>query len=364
VTSVSWLAFSQCKSLTRVTIPKTIQTIHHYVDYEDCKNPFIGCTSLEAIVVEEGNESMCAVDGVLFSKDMTKLYCYPAGAKRAEYTIPESVTWIGGSCFSDNQALQVVHMPNTVQRTSFNTFSNCTNLEQVTLSDQLKYISAQMFCGCTSLKEVTLPNSITNIDEYAFYECRGLTKIVLPEGVRSVGGQAFRSCTSLRSAVLPSTLSTVSNWMFFDCTSLTSVIVPSGVTGISDGSFNGCTSLRTLDLPESVNRVGKAFDGCRLDALIIRGKISWNQKNGPFVGMNTSSVIYTLPAQVNKLKEVYAGNVLPLSDYQAGISTVTLSPSAHSQQLFDLQGRRLAAPPAKGVYIQGGRLKIGHGFTR
>ena len=34
------------------------------------------------------------------------------------------------------------------------------------------------------------------------------------------------------------------------------------------------------------------------------------------------------------------------------------------QSLFDLQGRRLAAPPAKGLYIQGGRLKIGHGFTR
>ena len=41
----------------------------------------------------------------------------------------------------------------------------------------------------------------------------------------------------------------------------------------------------------------------------------------------------------------------------AGISMVTLSPSPQDQQLFDLQGRRLAAPPAKGLYIQGGRLK-------
>ena len=48
----------------------------------------------------------------------------------------------------------------------------------------------------------------------------------------------------------------------------------------------------------------------------------------------------------------------------AGISTVTLSPSPQDQQLFDLQGRRLAAPPAKGLYIQGGRLKLGHSLTR
>ena len=33
-------------------------------------------------------------------------------------------------------------------------------------------------------------------------------------------------------------------------------------------------------------------------------------------------------------------------------------------KVFDLQGRRLAAPPAKGLYIQGGRLKIGHGLIR
>jgi len=41
----------------------------------------------------------------------------------------------------------------------------------------------------------------------------------------------------------------------------------------------------------------------------------------------------------------------------AGITTTTLSPSA-TDALFDLHGRRLAAPPAKGVYIQGGRKRV------
>jgi len=49
-------------------------------------------------------------------------------------------------------------------------------------------------------------------------------------------------------------------------------------------------------------------------------------------------------------------------DLPQGISDCIID--SHHAPAFDLQGRRLAAPPAKGVYIQGGRLKIGHGLIR
>ena len=42
----------------------------------------------------------------------------------------------------------------------------------------------------------------------------------------------------------------------------------------------------------------------------------------------------------------------------AGITTATLLPPSATDALFDLHGRRLAAPPAKGVYIQGGRKRV------
>ena len=69
-------------------------------------------------------------------------------------------------------------------------------------------------------------------------------------------------------------------------------------------------------------------------------------------------------------EEVYGGKVLPLSQYRpTAIRAIPQSPSnpdahssfvnRHSSSLYDLQGRRLSAPPARGMYIQDKRVKIG-----
>ena len=104
-------AFRFCTGLTKVRIPKTIDQIAHRIGGGNgeaspyAMNPFVGCYALESIEVDEDNLFMCSVDGVLFSKDMTRLYAYPAGAKRENYTIPESVTWLGQEVFGYNKHL-------------------------------------------------------------------------------------------------------------------------------------------------------------------------------------------------------------------------------------------------------------------
>ena len=114
-------AFTRCTELTKVIIPKTIdQIVNHGFNgmngaiSPDYMNPFAGCTALESIVVDKDNPIMCSVDGVLFSKDQTRLYAYPAGAKRESYTIPETVTWIGANAFSYSQNLSTLIFRGTV----------------------------------------------------------------------------------------------------------------------------------------------------------------------------------------------------------------------------------------------------------
>ena len=51
-------------------------------------------------------------------------------------------------------------------------------------------------------------------------------------------------------------------------------------------------------------------------------------------------------------------------DFLYSVNTPKADDFSADAPAFDLQGRRLAAPPAKGLYIQGGRLKMGHGPTR
>ncbi len=188
VDRLEWLAFDFCNSLTKVKIPKTVVNIQHYDNYEDCKNPFRGCTSLESIEVDEANQSMCSIDGVLFSKDKTKLYCYPAGAKRKTYSVPNGVTWLGGDAFAYNSYLTSIYMPNSVSHMAFGLFSNCKNISSIKLSKNINYISAWTFEQCESLHFLDIPESVRYFAESVFRWSPIKTIVIrgtFPEGLRS-----------------------------------------------------------------------------------------------------------------------------------------------------------------------------------
>ena len=129
-----------------------VTDIVHYALWDECKNPFYGCTSLESIEVDEANPSMCSVDGVLFNKDRTRLYCYPAGARNESYSVPQSVTWLGMDAFARNAYLLSVEVPNSVTFISAGTFSGCRNLNAVKLSKNIRHIAAYTFENCIPLE--------------------------------------------------------------------------------------------------------------------------------------------------------------------------------------------------------------------
>ena len=157
VTSMALTAFRDNTKLTKVRIPKNLEGILHgyyttnpYEDVptglisSDCMNPFIGCTALESIEVDEENQSLKSVDGVLFSQDGkghyhyltndyygTGLYCYPAGARRESYTIPNGVEWIGSGAFGHNQYLSSLTMPSSLKQICNNVFAGCNNLTDI-----------------------------------------------------------------------------------------------------------------------------------------------------------------------------------------------------------------------------------------
>ncbi len=301
ITSIGFMAFYNCKSLTNITIPASITNIGYYT--------LSACSNLKDINVAEGNKNYSSLDGVLFNKKVTELIQYPVSKDKTTYTIPNTVNNIDSYAFYGCTSLTSIAIPDGVKFIDEGTFSDCAGLTSITIPNSVIYISESAFNGCTNLKNVKIGDGVTYIEQYAFNGCTSLTSITIPNSVTSIGGSAFYGCTSLKNIVIGDKVTEIvssafentayynneDNWQdgvlyignclikakdtisgaykikdgtkaiaysaFYGCTSLTSVIIPNSVTSIGAYAFYGCTSLKNIVIGDKVTEiVSSAFE--------------------------------------------------------------------------------------------------------
>ena len=273
VTSIGNRAFGLCKSLTNIVIPDSVTTIGG--------SAFSGCKSLSSVVIPESvvnlkGNPFCRWNGelkclspyfiydnkVLFDKDKSKIIAF-RDKNTTSYVIPDYVTSIGDSAFSDCSSLFDIVIPDSVNSIGNDAFWCCSSLRSVVISDSVTSIGGGAFLGCSDLADIVIPNSVTNIRDWAFFGCSSLSDIVIPDSVTSIGNRAFAYCKSLRSVVIPDSVTNIDAWAFSDCESLRSVVISDGVTSIGESAFSGCSSLSDIVIPDSVTSIGDgAFKGC------------------------------------------------------------------------------------------------------
>jgi hypothetical protein len=166
VTSIGSDAFSYC-GMTSVTIPGNVTSIH--------VSAFLACGSLTAITVDPANSFYSSVDGVVFDRNETRLILFPGG-RGGSYTLPASVTSIGGYAFW------------------------YCRLTGVTIPASVTSIEGGAFADCNSLTSVSIPASVTTIGNGAFADCYNLTSVTIPASVTGIGWRAFYNCLSLTAA--------------------------------------------------------------------------------------------------------------------------------------------------------------------
>jgi hypothetical protein len=267
--------------------------------------------------VEEGNPVLCAVDGVLFNKEKTRLYSYPAADSRTSYTVPKGVTWIDDAAFASNHHLVSISLPDDVTSLGNSAFYDCINLEEVNLPSGLKTLAGYMFWNCKHLKSITIPEGVPHLGNNLFNGCASLTSVTMPESVTTTDYSIFENCTSLKNVTLSPNLEQINHKMFLNCSSLADIQIPGSVTSVMSNAFKGCKALKTLDLPESITRLGDyVFSGCKLESLYIRGTIDfrWTNHYWLFDGMGTETEVYVQPSQVDMFKAIYKGPVYPLPE--------------------------------------------------
>ena len=210
-TTIEEGAFRDCKNLTSITIPASVTKIGDYA-FEKCKSlasitipasvtntgedVFSGCSTLARIEVDSENQNYTSLDGVLFSKDLTKIIRYPEG-RPGDYTIPSNVTSIGNFAFKGCAGLTNVIIPNGVTSIGELAFSGCKNLSVVTIPDSVNDIGFYAFSNCKALSSVTLPDGLMSIKGSTFNECSNLISIKIPNSVTQIGWAAFSGCSNL-----------------------------------------------------------------------------------------------------------------------------------------------------------------------
>lgn len=94
--------------------------------YRDIIN---GCDSLEVFKVSDHNDNLKAENGVLFSKNGSKIISYPCAKKDAIYELGNNVTEVSDSAFYDVNKLRALVIPESVKTIGKNAFENSSILE-------------------------------------------------------------------------------------------------------------------------------------------------------------------------------------------------------------------------------------------
>lgn len=195
---------------------------------------------------------------------------------------------IGASAFdaskdARNGALTSISIPDSVTEIGDSAFSNCSGLTNVTIPDSVTSIGYSAFEGCSGLTSITLPFVGATKDDsqnthfgYIFgaysysnnsSDVPATLKTVIITGGTSIGEKAFFNCKSLTEIMIPDSMTTIEDWAFRFCSGLTSVTIGNGVTTIGERAFEGCDNLESVTFEDPT---GWSCSGTELDATALQ----------------------------------------------------------------------------------------------
>ena len=340
--------FENCKSLTEITIPKSLTECDWRI--------FSGCSNLKTIKFEKGITTIPAnlfygADTIWFDgleeidipetvttignsaffncrnlttvtgmKNVTKIgdNAFYNCSNLVNIKLPENLTEIGVWAFYNCNQLKV-DLPGNIVKIDWSAFRNCKSLTEITIPKSLTDCGSDIFSDCSNLKtikfekgittipaylfygsnswfdgleEIDIPETVTTIGKYAFYDCRNLTTVTGMKNVTKIGDDAFYNCSNLKEITIPDTVESMGTSIFYGCTSLKSVVLPNKRVNITDSTFYNCSSLESITLPDTVEYIrNNAFYGCSSLKKIVWSKSIKEIENNAFKGCSSLTEI-------------------------------------------------------------------------
>ncbi|MDJ1651540.1 leucine-rich repeat protein [Gordonibacter faecis] len=313
VTAIAKNVFAKCSELTSVSLPATLREVD--------PDAVAGCPSLKSITVNSKNEAFSASDGMLFSKDYSKLLLIPEGMEGAA-NIPGSTTTVpaqalsrcllmGSSLTAGDGSAAFTTLNGMLFSKDLKTLVSCPPAigNAVVLPAETETIGEYALAGCKDLTAITTLGNVREINPTAFTdEVKASAVVALPAGEskavwEQAGFQHFAEPAApgatTRSEVdaedasglvftllddytlsvtwegaedpaadleIPASaeingvsyrVSTIATNAFANRGSLTSLKLPASITSIGEAAFAGCANLADIQLPGNLNELGE-----------------------------------------------------------------------------------------------------------
>lgn len=239
-TAIGNEAFYGCGSVTRISVPSTVESIGNHA--------FAECSSLMTCIFESGSV-LTTIGEYLFKNDLKLRSCY----------FPSSITdtvW-KGVFYGCASLEEISSLPSGLATIGEETFYGCDALRSVIIPAKIGKIGARAFSGC---RNVVLSDAkfdyLTSIGEEAFYNCSSIYGIKAKKLV-SLGARAYYGCLSADEITL--TGGSVSEYS--DCgNAIRTIDLSTAAAVVTAGSLEGCVALRQI-MVYAENNVSEILDG-------------------------------------------------------------------------------------------------------
>lgn len=361
---IGYSAFGFCENMKIVNLPDSLVTIQSYA-FRGCKSisslkipskvkylddGFLqDCPKLNWIMVDSKNEYFTSLQGVLYSKDKTKLYRVPP-TKKGDYVVDSSVRTIKAYALDGCDKLTSIKMDDNLERIESYAFQNCKNAKPITLGQSVKYIEQCAFDSCNTITHLTLPNSVEVFKGYL--NCEKLVAFWVGSKVKELEDGIGKGCPNLNTITvmddnpyysdrygilytkaqdslvccprgkegdfnIPETVKCIRGYALGFSEGLTSINVPESVTLIKSGAILGCRKLQKVTIGRNVKEMlGVTFEDCPVLKEIVVDANNQNYKSvDGILFKKDGSRLYRVPSAMAKTSYIIPSEVQIITGY-------------------------------------------------
>ena len=116
--------------------------------------------------------------------------------------LPDELHTLGDFAFSSCDSLTTIELPTTLSNIGYGVFSGCFKLNSPNIRDTLvPWISQECFGACYNIQMIELPESMQRVESLAFRLCHELNTLIVNSSDLVIEENAFTGCSKLNRII-------------------------------------------------------------------------------------------------------------------------------------------------------------------